>query len=385
MQRGARNVSAHTPEDSATPPPRTVRTIELRGPCTLGQAMALWNRVRSEGEALEAGTELRLDLSAAEPIDAAAMVVLEHARRALDAKGVTLSLGTLPGHLKELAQVYAGTTEAEGAAPAAIRTDVLSRTGRRAELLAREAVDWLRFTGRLLRSLAAAARQPRRVAWHEIFPLLEQAGADAIASVAITAFLVGIVTAYDAALQLRRFGATLYIADLVGASIVHELGPLITAVVVTGRTGAAFAAELGTMRVSEEIDALRTLGFDPLCFLVLPRVLALVVAVPVLTLVGDFVGLMGGMLLAHAAVGMTGPEYFAETRTIVFGSDIFWGVLKGAVFALAIALIACQQGLKAAGGPSGVGQRTTSSVVASLFAIIVIDAMFAPLFRGHYP
>jgi len=198
-------------------------------------------------------------------------------------------------------------------------------------------------------------------------------------------FLVGLVTAFQAAIQLRQFGANIFVADLVGLSMTRELAPLMTAIIVAGRSGAAFSAELGTMRVSEEVDALRTLGFDPYQFLVFPRVLTLVVALPLLTILADAVGIAGGLLVAMLGLDITPNAYLIQTQKAVELWDVFSGCLKAAVFGLNIALIACQRGLSARGGADGVGRATTSAVVTSLFAIVVLDAIFTVLFHafGH--
>jgi phospholipid/cholesterol/gamma-HCH transport system permease protein len=358
-------------------------TIELRGRYTLAEVPVLWQTLRSQTARLLAGDRVVVDLSALEGVDGAAVVVLEHARRDLEARGVAFVLHAPPEPFDELRRIYAASGVGEPA-PVPERLDVLSAVGRQSLDFGDELLGVLAFLGRSLRSLLAAVRDPWSMGWRSLPGLMEKAGADAVPIIAVIDFLIGVVTGYQAVIQLKRFGATLYAADLVGASVVRELGPLITAVVVTGRTGAAFAAELGTMAVSDEIDALRAMGFDPMRFLVLPRVLALALVMPVLTLLGDAVGIFGGLLVAHALIGMTGPEYFAEMKQTVYAPDVFWGVLKGFAFSVAIGLLCCQQGLAARGGAAGVGRRTTSAVVASLFALILLDAAFAPFFKGQH-
>jgi phospholipid/cholesterol/gamma-HCH transport system permease protein len=358
------------------------RTIDvaLRGHYTLERAPELWSELTTEMRTLRAGDRVRLDLSHLERADGAAIAVIAHVRRQLHDKGVAIETVGAPGHVQELFRVY----DYPGSVPSGPERgpELLTRAGQATAELAREVRQWAAFVARLAVACVGAVTRPRSVKWGDVPRLMERAGADGIPILVIVNFLIGVVTAYESAVQLRRFGATIYVADLVGVSIVRELGPLITAVVVTGRTGAAFAAELATMKVSEEIDALRAMGIDPLRFLVIPRILSVVATVPLLTLVGDAVGMFGGLVVGALALGITQPEYLAETKTTVFASDIFWGVGKSIVFALAIGLIACQQGLAAGGGASGVGRRTTSSVVSILFALIAIDALFAPFFHG---
>jgi len=190
------------------------------------------------------------------------------------------------------------------------------------------------------------------------------------------------VTAFQAAVQLKQFGANIFVADLVGLSVTRELGPLMTAIIVAGRSGAAFSAEIGTMRVSEEIDALRTLGLDPYGFLVFPRVVALVLVLPLLTILADIVAILGGLLVAMLGLEITAHAYLAETQKAVQLWDVSSGCLKTVFFGTGIALVACQRGLAARGGADGVGRATTSAVVTSLFAIVVLDAIFTVLFNA---
>jgi phospholipid/cholesterol/gamma-HCH transport system permease protein len=224
-------------------------------------------------------------------------------------------------------------------------------------------------------------RHPRAGHWREVAPLCEKAGANAVPIVLLINFLVGFVMAFQSARQLKMFGANIYVADLVGISLTRELAPLMTAIIVCGRSGAAFAAELGSMKVNEEIDALRTLGLTPFGWLVMPRVLALVLVVPVLTLIADFIGVTGGLLVGVTNLDLTARGYLIETLKAVQGWDVITGLVKSLAFSVAIALIACQQGFAAEGGAEGVGKRTTSTVVTSLFAIVILDALFTMVFR----
>jgi phospholipid/cholesterol/gamma-HCH transport system permease protein len=370
--------------DSSGPSRRHPVTIELQGRYGLAEVPSLWRTLQSATLRLRAGDQVRVDLSRVDQLDGAAVGVLDHARRELERRGVAFDLASASPNLQELIRSHASAEDVGRGPPEDEGKGLLWHAGRDTIELAREMGLSMVFVGRLARSLPRALRLPASVNWRMVPSLVEHAGADAVPIIALVQFLVGTVTAYEASLQLKRFGATIYIADLVGASIVREFGPLITAVIVTGRTGAAFAAELGTMSVSEEVNALRVLGIDPLRFLVLPRMLALAAVVPFLTLLGDFMGILGGMLIAAFALGITPPEYMSETRSVVFASDIFWGVVKSFAFSLAIGAIACQQGLAASGGASGVGRRTTSAVVSTLVAIICIDSLFAPFVQGRY-
>ena len=258
---------------------------------------------------------------------------------------------------------------------------VLDQIGRETLAFVRENRG-LDFVGDVAVAGAKAVRAPLSVNWRELPRLMERAGADSLPIVLVINFLVGLVTAFQAAVQLKQFGANIFVADLVGLSVTRELAPLMTAIIVAGRSGAAFSAELGTMRVSEEIDALRTLGIDPYGFLVFPRVITLVLVLPLLTIFADVIAIAGGLLVAMLGLDITANAYLIETQKAVGLWDVFSGCLKTVFFGASIALVACQRGLAARGGAEGVGRATTSAVVTSLFAIVVVDAIFTVLFNA---
>jgi phospholipid/cholesterol/gamma-HCH transport system permease protein len=185
-----------------------------------------------------------------------------------------------------------------------------------------------------------------------------------------------------AARSLAMFGAHIYVADLVGIGMTRQLGPLMTAIIVCGRSGAAFTAELGSMKAADEIDALRTLGLQPFDWLVLPRIVALVLVMPVLTVLADAVGMLGGMVVAIASLDIPPLTYFGETVFALVPWDVTSGLIMSVTFAVAIALIGCAQGMATSAGPLGVGRRTTSTVVLSLFTIVAIDAVLTVTYRA---
>jgi phospholipid/cholesterol/gamma-HCH transport system permease protein len=238
------------------------------------------------------------------------------------------------------------------------------------------------FTGELMLGLLDAARHPARVRWRDTWSYMERAGIDALPIVALISFLMGLITAFQAAVQLQQFGADIYIANLVGLSIVRELGPLMTAIIAAGRSGAAFAAEIGTMKVSEEVDALVTMGFDRTRFLVTPKVLALVFMLPCLTLFSDLVGIIGGLCVAVGVLDLPAEVYLRQLRIAVTNWDVFSGLIKTVAFATLIAGVGCLRGFQAETGAESVGRITTSAIVAGIFLIIITDAVFTVLF--HY-
>jgi phospholipid/cholesterol/gamma-HCH transport system permease protein len=212
--------------------------------------------------------------------------------------------------------------------------------------------------------------------------LVERAGLDAVPILLLINFLIGFVLAYMGARSLAMFGVDIYVADLVGIGVTRQLAPLMTGIIVCGRSGAAFTAELGSMKVAEEIDALRTLGLQPFDWLVLPRIVALVLVMPVLTVLADTAGLLGGMLVAITSLDISPRAYLTETKRALEPWDVMSGVIMSVTFAIALALIGCSQGMAASAGPLGVGRRTTATVVLSLFTMVTMDAVLTVTYRA---
>ncbi len=205
-------------------------------------------------------------------------------------------------------------------------------------------------------------------------------GYQSVPIVAIISLFVGIILALQAAYQLRRFGALIYVANLVGVSITRELGPILTAIIVAGRSGSAFAAEIGSMKAAEEVDALVSMGINPVRFLVVPKLIALMIMLPVLTVFSDTIGLLGGFLLSVTALGIHPSSYFQQTVHALMIKDILTGLTKAWAFSVVITIVGAYEGFKVEGGAEEVGRRTTASVVSSIFLVIVFDLLFTTLF-----
>ena len=264
------------------------------------------------------------------------------------------------------------------AAPAS----ALEGIGRSAEAALEQTVALLGFVGESAVALAGCVAQPRRFRWRSILYNLRSAGFDALPIVGLLTFLLGIVVAYQGADQLRQYGANIFVTDLVGLSMLREFAPLITAIIIAGRSGSAYAAQIGTMAVTEEIDAMRTLGIAPLDLLVLPKVIALVIALPLLTVFADVLGVFGGMLMARAQLGVGFGEFLDRFVLAVSVTDYLIGIGKAPVFAAIIAVVGCFQGFRTKGGADSVGRQTTRSVVQSIFLVIVADALFSIAFSA---
>jgi phospholipid/cholesterol/gamma-HCH transport system permease protein len=209
---------------------------------------------------------------------------------------------------------------------------------------------------------------------------MQKTGLDALPIVGLLSFLIGVVMAYQGADQLQRFGAEIFTVNLVGIAVLRELGILLTAIIVAGRSGSAFTAQIGTMKVNEEVDALRTIGLDPMEVLVLPRILALVLVLPLLTFYADIMGLMGGALMAALTLDITVVQFIERLRVAVTVDTFFVGLVKAPVFAFIIAMVGCFEGLQVTSSAESVGTRTTRSVVEAIFLVIVLDALFSIFF-----
>jgi phospholipid/cholesterol/gamma-HCH transport system permease protein len=348
--------------------------LRFTGALTFRELTARWAEVRRLACADE-HSPLAFDLSGVDTLDANATALVAQLARECGAQ-----VSGARGEIAELYELYGGNALVRTLAPPPRPAGLLDQIGRATIAYVHGLRDILDYVGDSALAFAATLRRPRSLRWRDVSRLMEQAGADGLPIVLLIDLLIGLVVGFQAALQLRQFGANIYVANLVSLSITRELGPLMTAIVVAGRSGAAYASSLGTMRVSEEIDALLTLGLDPYRFLVFPRVLALVLVVPMLTLLGDIAGILGGMLVAVGSLDLTPDVYFAQTRKVLETWDVVSGLLKSAFFAFVIASVACQRGLQTSGGAEGVGRSTTSAVVATLFFLVAADAVFTWLF-----
>jgi phospholipid/cholesterol/gamma-HCH transport system permease protein len=325
-----------------------------------------------------------LDLAGIERLDTAGAWLLLRTEHDLAARGNAVEMRNLRSNFAPLLdQVRAGGIVVPARHPRPAHhsiTGFLARIGEVTLGLIARAYSILGFFGAVCESAGAVLRRPRRLRITALVAQMEQTGVDAVPIVGLLSFLIGVVIAYQSADQLRRFGAEIYTVNLLGVGILRELGVLMAAIIIAGRSGSAFTAQIGTMRVNEEIDALRTIGLDPLEVLVLPRLLGLVLTLPMLTLWADFLGLFGGCLLSWASLGIAPPQFIQQLRASLYPSTFWVGLIKAPTFALIIALIGCYEGFQVARSAESVGRQTTLSVVEAIFLVIVADAGFSIFF-----
>jgi phospholipid/cholesterol/gamma-HCH transport system permease protein len=355
--------------------------ILLSGSFTIDDAAAVWKRI---GSTLAGSRGLRataIDLSGVTLVDGVCMALLVHLRSKLRSFGQRCDFEGANPAVQRIVQLY-GRKARGRRRPTRAPANAIEQVGGATVAFVAEIARILDFLGQIVVSAARALRNPKTMNLRDVGLTMERAGADAAPIVLLINFLIGFVMAYQSAAQLKQFGANIYVADLVGVSVTRELAPLMTAIIVCGRSGAAFAAELGTMKVAEEVDALRTLGFMPLRYLVMPRIVGLMLVAPILVLLADAVGILGGGVVAATSLDVTPTAFWVQLKSAVDPSDVISGLVKGIVFSAAIALIGCQQGLATSGGAEGVGKRTTGAVVATLFALILLDALFTIVLQG---
>jgi phospholipid/cholesterol/gamma-HCH transport system permease protein len=321
--------------------------------------------------------EVALEASAVTAMDTSGAWLLHRTLQALKQEGRSVQLRGLRPEFQALLQLIASrkivTESAEAPGP-------LARIGHQAWTSLGNTFGMLAFLGENAVVLLRSVARPHRIRWRAIAYSLQTTGFEALPITGLLSFLMGIVIAYQGAEQLRQFGANIYVADLVGLSMVRELSPMLTAIIVAGRSGSAYAAQIGTMKVTEEIDALRTIGVGPLELLVLPKVLALLVALPLLTVYTDVMGILGGMIMAHMQLAVSFSAFLDRLDQAISLKSYLVGVGKAPVFAVIIALVGCYQGFQVGGSAESVGRQTTLSVVQSVFLVIVTDALFSIVF-----
>jgi len=334
-----------------------------------------WERSRS---ALTEHQPARLiiDASGVEYCDGAGIAMLVDLQRRM--KGVA-EVRDLPAKFQSLLEMFNPDDFREAKATKAETVSLPEQVGAAAASLWRDIAAMVGFVGELVAALAYASMHPRRIRWRDALEAAENAGANALPIVALISFLMGLIMAFQSAIPMRQFGVEIFVADLVVLSMLRELGPLMTAIIVAGRSGSAFAAELGTMKVNEEIDALTTMGLDPVRFLVVTRPLAAVAMMPLLTVFANLMGLIGGSVVL---LSMDYPlvTYVREVLGAVDLGDLIGGLAKSVVFGVLVAGIGCLRGLQTRTGASAVGLSATRAVVSGIVLIVLADGVFSVVF-----
>lgn len=324
---------------------------------------------------------ITIDGSTIETMDTAGAWLLFRTLQALEKASHSVIWQSFKPHHTDLLHIvtnYAAKFQSTTPPPS---HNLLEIIGRNTWLLLNQIFDFIAFIGESSVFLLRAVLSPSHIRWQALFANLHSAGFSALPIVGLLAFLTGVVLAYQGGSQLSEYGANIFIVDLVGITLLRELAPLLTAIIVAGRSGSAYTAQIGTMQITHEIDALRTLGIAPMELLVLPKLLALIILMPLLSAFADIVGILGGMLIANLSFGVSVTDFLARFQEAVSLTNYLIGIGKAPVFAAVIALVGCYQGFQVTGGADSVGKQVTVSVVQAIFLVIVVDALFSVLFN----
>lgn len=322
---------------------------------------------------------VRLRVGEIERWDSSLLLFLFEVRQWCEASGATCESEDLPEKIRTLLAQLAASHATS--VPADRSQNFLAAVGNATMDLSDKAKGMMQFVGECVIGAVRVVKNPHKFRWRDCVEEMQHCGAMALPIVSLISFLVGVTLAYTGALVLRQYGGDIYVADLIGMAVCREMGAVMTAVVLAGRTGAAFAATLGNMKANEEVDALETLGISPVDFLVLPRMLALGVMMPLLALYANALGIIGGMVVSAGVLNIPPTAYWVEMGTIVGLGDVAVGVIKAASFGLIIGLSGCLRGLQAERSAAGVGRAATSAVVTAILLVVVSDAVFAVLFN----
>ena len=352
-------------------------TVRVGGDWQITAARPAWNRLMVGPPP----ARIRLQADELGAWDSSLALFIREARAWCETNGSAIQLVDLPPGADRLAQLLAKKPAKPPAQPRGL-PDLFAFVGKTTFVIWTEIKDIAWLVGECAFSAGRFFRGRAQFRWSDCLVEMQECGAMVLPIVGLISFLVGIIMAYQGAVQLRQFGADVYVADLVGLSVVREMGPMMAAIVLAGRTGAAFAATLATMKANEEIDALETLGVAPVDFLVMPRLAALFVMMPLLAVYSNFLGIFGGMVISWSILDIPISLYWAETKSIIDLSDLSTGLIKAATFGLIIGLSGCLRGLKSDRSAAGVGQAATSAVVTGILLIIVSDAIYAIIFNA---
>jgi len=313
--------------------------------------------------------------------DSGLLTFLVRLRKLIAEAGLEIDLSGLPAGVQRLLQLATAVPERAGARRGVTRDNILARIGKASQGYAKGSVDVIRFLGEVTLAFGRMLRGRARFRAGDLFLIMQEVGAQALPIISLISFLVGVILAFMGAIQLTQFGAQIFVANLVGIGMAREMAAMMVGIILAGRTGAAFAAQLGTMQVNEEIDALATLGFPPIEFLVLPRMLALVLMTPLLCIYANLMGILGGALIGVTVLDLPPITYLQQTEGAIRLTDFAGGLIKSAVYGAVVAIVGCLRGLQCGRSSAAVGVATTSAVVTSIVFIIVSMAILTVVYN----
>jgi phospholipid/cholesterol/gamma-HCH transport system permease protein len=358
-------------------PSDDILLIHLGGSWTIGQRLPSANEVQKQVESQPPVKRVEFDTQELTAWDSGLLTFLIKVIEQCSRSKIHAEKGGLPEGVQRLLALASAVPAKKDARKEAVGESFLARIGKSTIDFGQSAGEMLGFIGEAFLAFGRLLVGRARFRRSELVLIIQECGAQALPIVSLISVLVGLILAFVGAVQLKMFGAQIYVANLVAIAMAREMGAMMTGIIMAGRTGAAFAAQLGTMQVNEEIDALKTMGLSPMEFLVLPRMLALILMMPLLCLYADLAGILGGVVVGIGLLDLSFPQYFEQTRAAITLTDLWLGVGKGVIFGVLVALAGCLRGMQCGRSSSAVGDAATSAVVTAIVAIIVSDGLFA--------
>ncbi|MBK9247143.1 MAG: ABC transporter permease [Ignavibacteria bacterium] len=327
---------------------------------------------------------INLDLSNIQQYDSYVVIFISSLRKIADTKSLTLELIGMNSSMERYVRVLEAPLLKPKLRPElpSFLSAYIANVGMITMTMLRDFYFFVEFLGIIVSNIVRLLWSPRSIRWKDFPFYFLRAGVNAVPIVVLVGFLMGLIIGYQGAMQLHQFGADIFLADLVGISITRELAPLMTAILVAGRSGSAFAAEIGTMKVSEELDAMSSMGINVYRFLITPRILAVMLAIPFLVLFSDCAGILGGMITGMTTLGITMTGYLNETQQALSFAHVFSGIFKSVFLGFIIAVVGCLRGMQVSGGAESVGRYTTAAVVTGILLTIIVDAIFTLLYQA---
>jgi len=352
--------------------------LRLSGSLDAETVASVWNEITNELNTLKTRL-LILDVSGIEPCDMAGMGLILEFKNLQESSGGKIQIHGLRPAYQNLFDLVCQRGNRKVSSQPVARLSEVETIGRNVEAFCKDFYDQIVFIGEVIVQVGRALLNPRSIRWKDVFLFIEKSGVDAVPIIAMVGFLVGMIIAFQGVIPLRQMGSDIFVAAIVSFAILRELGPLITAIILAGRTGSAVAAEIGTMKINEEVNALTTIGLEPVRFLVVSRVLGILFLAPLLTVVSDFFGMLGGAVV-FTLIGHPLTTYVDQITQAVTLNDIWGGLFKAFPFGLAITCVGCLRGLQTKTGASAVGDSTTSSVVSGIVLVIILDGLISTLY-----
>lgn len=370
---------------------KAVVTVEKKDGSCLLKCNGKWNlknivdttsALKTISRAIDKKSNVTWDISSIEEFDSAGIILLLQYIKVFEEKKCAVNIVGANNKQEKMLAMFRGEVESTNISTTKrhLFFNAFERIGRNTVSSLHNIVEFMSFLGESFTSLIHYILHPSSIRFKAIIKNIEEAGVRALPIIALTSFLIGVIIAYQGAVQLEKFGANIFIVDMIGISVTRELAPLITAIVVAGRSGSSYTAQIGVMKITEEIDAMKTMSFNPFRFLVLPRMIALMIAMPLMIFFADIIGIFGGMFISEIQLNLSYAEFTHRLQNVLETKHVWIGIFKGPFFAWLIAAVGCFRGFQVSYNTESIGRYTTVSVVNAIFLVIICDAIFSVIF-----